>query len=894
MSRTERIFRALLRLFPAEFRGDFGDDMTQTFHDHRADTLARGGPTAHLALWWDTVRGILTTAPREHLDLLRQDVRYGLRNLRRSPGFAAVAVVALAVGIGANTAVFSIVNGVLLDSLPYRDPQRLVAVFEYVPGAPVEKFGFSPPDFEIVRSLATSFSGFACYRTVRHELSGIGRSEEITAAHVSGDLFPVLAVDPVLGRALTLDDDVRGERVAVLSDGLWQRAFGRDPAVLGRAIALDRVPHTIVGVMPDRFVFPPRGGYLNTTPAALYVPISFTPLERQNFGGFYNQTVIARLKPSVTVAQAAAELARLRQPLAEAYPVDVRVIATRLQFPINRFDEEIVGRSRRLLVMLMGAVAIVLLIGCADVASLMLTRSGARQRELAIRSALGASAARVVRQLLTEGFVLASAGAAVGLLLAYWLMRSFVALAGDTLPRVETVGFDTRVLLFTAALACLTPLVFGVVPALRAARGTSAGALKEGAHTASLGRGRQRLLGTLVVAQFALALVLSVGAGLLVRSFVRLLATDPGFHAESVVDAATMLPAGKYQTGRDVKLFFERAVAAARSIPGVTVAGATTDKPLEVRERRTFSADPTAQDLGSQGRVIAVMWTVGQYFEALGIPLKRGRLFVDGDGVGSRERVAILSEMLARRLWPNEDPIGHQVKWGGPSSPTPWLRIVGVVGDIKQAGLASGTIGQIYVPYFQTVGDTTSGVILSFFSSVHVVARSTRPEAAVVPQLQGALQQLDPDLPLPRARAVSDIIGESARPQRFSMTLVALFAGVALVLAAIGIYGVLANVVTQQTREIGVRVALGASRSTVLWMVLRRALRLMTSGLAIGTGGALAATRVMSGLLYEVRPTDAAAFAAAAVALAAVAMAASLVPAWRATRVDPLVALRAE
>jgi predicted permease len=893
MSRADRFFRRLLRLFPADFRGDFGDDMATTFDDQRRDILARGDRMAALRLWWDTVHGIVTTAPPEHVDLLRGDVRYALRNLRRNPGFTIVAVLALAVGIGANTAVFTIVNGVLLAALPYKDPQQLVLMYEKVPEAPVDKFDYSAPDFEIVRDAARSYAGMAAYRNAGYELSGIAEPERLTGARVSPDLFAVLGVAPAIGRALTPDDDRQNAKVVVLSHGVWTRAFGRDPSIVGRTIALDRQPYTVVGIMPETFQFPPRGPESNGTPAALFVPIAFTPLERQNFGGMYNNTVVARLKPGVSVEQARGELASLVPVLADRYPPFLRSMATRLSLPVVPINDEVVGRSRRMILVLMGAVGIVLLIGCADVANLMLTRAGSRQRELAIRSAVGASAARVVRQLLTEGLVLAVAGGGCGLLLAYWATQALLSFAGDALPRAESIGFDLPVIGFTAALSLITPLVFGVVPALRSALGATFDALKEGGRGATPGHARQRLLGALVVAQFALALMLSVGAGLLVRSFMRLVDTSPGFRADHVVQVATTLPAGRYATGSQVKAFYQQAVDAARAIPGVAAAGAGNDLPLNVLERRVFTADPSARQIGEMSRVIAATWTVGSYFEALGIPLKRGRFFADSDGAGG-QRVVIINEMLAKRLWPDMDPIGRQIKWGGEVSQTPWMTVVGVVGDVKQSTLDTQTISQAYAPFVQTSDALAGDTITGLWRTVQLVVRSTHEPESVIASTRAAIQRLDPALPLSKAGPLTDLVGESVKPQRFSMTVVSLFALVALGLAAIGIYGVLANAVSQQTHEIGVRMALGAGASSVLWSVLRRALMLMATGAAIGTAGALALTRVMAGLLYEVRPTDAVTFISSAVILAILALAASLVPAWRATRVDPLIALRTD
>jgi putative ABC transport system permease protein len=892
MSRADRIFRALLRLFPAEFRGDFGDDMAATFRDQRRDVLARGGVRAGLALWWDTVRGVLTTAPREHADLLRGDVRYALRNLRRNPAFAIVAVLALAIGIGANTAVFTIVDGVLLRALPYRAPGELVTIYQKAPGAPVPKFEFSAPDYLFVRGVARSFSGMFTYRTQSLELSGAGDSQRLVGARVAPDLFAVLGVSPVVGRALTEDDDRQNAKVVVLDYGVWTRVLGRDPLVVGRTISLDRQPYTVVGVMGERFEFPPRGAGRNFEPASLFLPIAFTPFERQAWGSMYNNTLVARLNPGVTIDQARAELASIVPALVAQYPAVLQQAGflNGVSLPITRLMDEVIGDTRRIILLLMAAVAMVLLIGCADVANLMLTRAGSRQREIAVRSALGASPARVVRQLLTEGLVLATIGGAAGLLLAWWTMTGMLALAGDALPRASAVAFDRRVVLFTIALSFATPLLFGVAPALRAALRSTFEALKDGSHSTTGGHQRQRLLGSLVVAQFALALMLSVGAGLLTRSFMRLLASNPGFRPDRVVTASVQLPSGRYADARAVKPFYRRVVDELRALPGVTAAAAGTDRPLHIQERRTFSADAAAVNLPTLDRLIAASWVSGSYFEALGIPLKRGRFLTDSDA-GASARVVVVSEQMAKRLWPGLDPIGHQMKWGldVPGNPNPWMTVVGVVGDVNQSGLGTEVIPQTYEPIEQQ-----SNAAANFYRRVNLVVRGSGDAASLLPAVRGVIARLDPQLPLSEAMAAADVVGETVKPQRFSMTLVGLFAIVALGLAAIGVYGVLANAVAQQTHDIGIRMALGASASEVMWSVLRRALRLMAIGVAIGSAGALALTRVMAGMLYEIRPDDAATFFGAAVLLALVSVAAGVVPAWRATCVDPLIALRAE
>ena len=884
MSRSDRMFRRLLRLFPSEFRADFGDDMAETFRDHREAMVNRGGGRSAFALWWHTIVGIVRTAPREHVAQLTTDVRYALRNLRRHPAFTFISILALAVGIGANTAVFTIVDGVLLRSLPYEDPQRLVALFERVPGAPVAKFHFSAPDFEIVRDATRSFTGMMAYRSGTFELSGVDEPEQIIGTRVSPGSFELLGVHPILGRALTEEDDRTRAGVVVLAYSFWTRAFGRDPGVIGRTLTLDRRPFTVVGVMGERFVFPPRGPERNGEPAALYLPIAFSADERQGFGNRYNNSVLARLKPGVTLAQARADLDAATRILADRYPSFLQQMAQKLSLPMWPFIEEIVGQSRRMILVLSGAVAMVLLIACADVANLMLTRAGSRQRELALRGALGATPARVVRQLVTEGFVLSVFGGVGGLVLAYWTVGVLRTLAGTTLPRAESIRLDERTLLFGFALTLATPIVFGILPAIRTTLQSTFEALKEGGRADATPRGRHRLLGSLVVAQFALALTLSVGAGLLLRSFAKLVATNPGFRAEQVVTASVTLPSGRYQLGPEIVQFHQRLVDAARGIPGVTAGATGFDRPLSVAERRAFTPDPSAQANPGLDRTIAATWTAGSYFEALGIPLERGRYFTDADGRG--QRVVILSHKLSYQLWPDQDPIGRQIKWGidVPENKNPWMTVVGVVGDVSQNGLGTDITPQTYAPVSQD----------PFYRQVNVMVKTDRSPASVIADLRRVVRQLDPQLPLIDAQSVTEVISASIKPQRFSMTVVTAFAFIALGLAAIGIYGVLANVVSQQTHEIGVRMALGARASQVVWSVMRRALLLAGTGIGLGILASLALARGMSGLLYEIRPTDGVTFGGAALLLAALALFAGLVPAWRATRVDPLVALREE
>lgn len=818
------------------------------------------------------------------LEELRRDLQYGLRNLRRNPGFTVVAIATLAVGIGSTTAVFSIVNGVLFEAFPYRDTSRLVLMFERLSNERA-KHGVSPPDFEILRREARSYSEMAAYVNVEYELSGVDRPQRLFGARVSPELFSILGVAPAIGRAITPEEDRQSQSVAVLSHRLWS-TFGRDPSILGRSILLDRKPYTVIGVMPERFDFPPRGAALNGQPAEFFVPVSFSKEEREGFGMRYNQTIVARLKPDVSIGQARSEMDGLKASLVSQYPAMLQSFLTELSIHVVPLDEETSGRSRTMLLVLLGAVAIVLLIVCADVASLMLTRFGSRRREIAIRSSLGAGPARIVRQFLTESLALGLLGSVVGLLFAYVAMRALLSFGAQILPRVESIAFNERVLVFALLLALLTPVLFGVLPALRSVSGTDAGALKESPRTATAGRKSSRLLGTLAAAQVALALVLAVGAGLLLRSFAHLLSTDPGFRSEQSVRLTVTLPSGGYSQRRQVRAFYDRVLDSARTIPGIRAVGVGSDLPLGVRERRAFSADGPARNLPQQSRAVAVTWASQNYFDALGIPLIRGRAFTGADGPD--RPAVIVNRMLAEMIWPGEDPIGRRIKWGIEASRSPWMTIVGVVGDVKQAALDEATIAQVYVP--QTMLEEPG----SLSRNVNIVARSERDSASLIADLRRIVQQLDPSLPISKAQPLEAMIGESLRPRRFSMTVVTLFAAVALALAGIGIYGVLASIVSQQTREIAIRIALGATASGVIWMIFRRVLALMAAGVSIGVVGAWGITRVMSGLLYAVQPTDAIAFFGAAVILTLLALLASLAPAWRAIRVDPLVALKTE
>jgi putative ABC transport system permease protein len=819
------------------------------------------------------------------------DLRYSVRSIVRAPLFSVLVIATLALAIGANTAIFSVVNGVLLRSLPFESPERLALLYKGIVGE--RMFGFSAPDFVAFRDRARSYDSVAAYRTVEFELSGVATPERIKGARISASLLDVLGVRPAFGRAFTAEEDVARQPVAILSDALWRRTFAADPSAVGKAVMLDRRPYTIVGVMPGGASFPPSGPRLNNVPAAVFVPISFSDIELRAFGSMYNNTVIARLKPDVSMAQARAEaLAISRAVGAEVYPAELREFASNLTTTVASMQEDIVGNVRRILYILLGAVAVVLLIACADIACLMLTRAAGREREVAIRTALGAGRGRVVRLMLMETGVLAVAGAAGGVVLAWWGARALLASAPIEIPRAQEIGFDFRVLLFTLAVSTAAALITGLLPAWDASRRDSNAALKEGGRSGSTGGVRQqRIFAGLVTLQFASAVVLMAAGGLLIRSFSRLIAIDPGFKADHVVSAATSLPASGYRTGADVRAFYTRLLDGARALPGVTAVGAATDLPLTVRERRALTVENPPAAAAPLPAVVANDWVMGQYFEALGVRIVSGRPLADGDTLAS-ESVVVVNETLARRYWPNADPVGRRVAWGNPTNHGPWMRVVGVIGDIKQAGLAATTEPQTWQPWAQMPDQALGSNIMGIFRSMRLMVRSRVPPASLLSPIREQVRALDPALPVTDIQTLDDVVAASAAPQRFNAALIGGFAAIALLLAAVGIGGVLAITVSRRTQEIGIRLALGADAGVVIRMVIRQGMTLVAAGLAIGVPLALAATRLLTSLLFETTPHDAAAFAGATLVLCLVACAACAAPAIRASRVDPMRALR--
>ena len=908
------LYRFLLRLcYPADVRARDGTELERAFAASVARERARFGLAGCSYAWIRGLVDLLSAAVLIRLDQRRMrriaafhtshvsteknamqglwlDLKYAGRGIRRAPVFSIAVVITLALAIGATTGVFSVVNAVLLRALPFRDPSQLVLLHQAIGTNPA---GFSAPDLLAFEPRAAGlFESIAAYRNREWELSGVEPPERVTVTRATSTLFETLGVRPALGRAFTREDEAAAQPVAVLSDGLWARKFARDPAAIGRAIHLDRRAFTIVGVMPRGFTFPYRGPLLNNVPADVYLPLSFTQRERAMFGAMYNNSVVARLKPGVTTAQADAETRALVQSNArEIYPASLSGLAGILGGSATPFSDEIIGRSKTALWVALAAVVFVLIIACTDIASLMLARAMGREREIAVRSALGAGRSRIIRQLLAESGILAVAGSVFGLLLAVGMSRALVVLAPPTLPRLNEIGIDARILLFAAALTVLTAVLCGILPALELSR-PHGEALKEGGRTSTSQRER-RVFAALVGAQLAIAVVLLVGGGLLLRSFSKLMAVDPGFRPESVLTLATSLPAQAYRDAASVRGFYARLLDDLSQVPGVSAASTSTDLPLGVRERRAFTIELESAATRELSHAVSHVWVAGRYFDAVGIPLKRGRFFGTEDAAAS-EPVVIINETLARQFWGTADPVGQRLAWGGPTDHAPWMRIVGVVGDVKHGPLNSETIPQTYTPWVQVSDGMIAENVLGIFRSQRVALRSDVEPTALADTVRKRIRALDPALPVTSVLTMDEIVQRSAAVERFNAVLVSLFAALALLLAAIGIGGMLATSVSRRLPELGVRLALGAQPRTLVAMVIRQGMVVATAGLAVGLLSAWLLSRVLSSLLFEISPRDPVTFALVAGILIAVALVACAVPAWRATRADPLAALRME
>jgi putative ABC transport system permease protein len=805
-----------------------------------------------------------------------QDVRYGLRQLRRSPGFAAIAVITLALGIGANTAIFSVVNAVLLRPLPFVHPEQLVQVFQALPQQGITDAGVSYPNFIDWSRESKVFEEIAAVRRAAFTLAGQGEPTYVDTATVTSSLFPLTAARPILGRTLLPDDEKPGaEQVVVMSEGLWRQRFGSDPSLVGTAIVLDKRPFTVVGIMPGDFRFP-----YQRPPVQLWIPISQDPVFKDLFhgrAGHYLDTVIGRLKPGVSLAQAQAELSTVMGRLAQEYPDANRGWSVRL-VPLHR---QLVGNVRTGLLILLGAVGMVLLIACGNVGSLLLARAVNRAREICVRTALGASRMRITRQLLTESVLLSLSGGIAGLLIAYWADRVLTRFLPGDFPQIHETRVDVWVLVFTLILSIFAGIVFGLVPALHSSKVALQESLKEGGWGSGEGRRRKNLRSAFVVSEVALATLLLIAAGLLLRSFERLQNVDLGFNPGHLLGADVLLPKSQYSKPDQWVSFFGQLIDRLKAQPGVL--GAAVALPLPPSGSGFgfgFAIEGRPPREPGQGYSADYSAVSSEYFRVMQISLLRGRVFTEEDNSTS-PKVCIISDALARRYFPREDPLGKRLIFGYQARVP--REIVGVVRDVRQTSLTEPGGPVMYVPYAQDP-----------WWAMAVVLRGAGSPAALATELRAQVQTLDKDLPVADVQPLTQTIYESSAQPRFRTLLLGLFGLMALVLAAAGIYGVISYDVSQRSHEIGVRMALGARRGDVLKQILKEGMALTGVGLGAGLAGAWFASRAMTSLLFEVNARDLATFAGCTILLAGVALFACLIPACRATELDPMVALRYE
>jgi putative ABC transport system permease protein len=804
---------------------------------------------------------------------LSQDLRYGLRMLLKNPGFTLVAIIALALGIGANTAIFSVVNTVLLRPLPYKDPDRLAMVWEEN-----SKQGFprdTPATANYIdwRDQNHVFESMAAMNEVSFNLTGTGEPERIDGRFVSASLFQLLGVDPQFGRAFRPEEDRPGaNHVVILSNGLWQRRFGSDPAIIGRTINLDAESFTVVGVMPRNFQFPSRRDQF-------WVPIAFDAKQAGNRESHYLE-VIARIKPGITLQQARAEMTTIATRLQQQYPAT----NTSIGAVVTPLHEHVVGDIKPALLVLLGAVAFVLLISCANVANLLLARAAVRQKEIALRLALGASRSRMTRQFLTESMLLSAFGGGAGLLLSILgldLLKRFIP---PNISQVQAIAIDAKVLLFTLLISVATGLLFGLAPAAQMANSDLNDTLKETGRDSAAGTHGTRIRGFLIISEVAVSFLLLIGAGLLINSFIRLRHVDPGFRPENLLTMKIVLPPTRYPDKERRSLFYDELLRRVETLPGVASAAVATNLPLTSNGDSLGIAIEGRADPAPDRMPIVITRVVSPgYFKTMSIPLIEGRVFTEGDKADSPPAV-VISETTARRFWPGENSLGKQIKVGYSGSPNPWMTVVGVVKDVRQFDLITEPKLQMYLPHPQ----------VEFFEPRALVIRANFDPLTLAGTVRQTVWGIDKDQPVSDISSMEEIVSDSVARQRFSMLLLGVFAGLALILAAVGIYGVMSYSVAQRTREIGIRMALGAQRSDVLKMTIGHGLRLVLTGVAIGLAAAFVLTRVMSTLLFGVSSTDPLTFISISIVLIGVAVLASYVPALRATRVDPMFALRYE
>ena len=862
MSRQARLFRLVLRLYPSDFRDRFGGDMEAAYREARMDAAMRG--RAGLAGFWLGVAvDALVRAPGEHMRMTLHDLRYAIRALRGTPMFTLVAIATLALGIGANTAVFSVVHAVALQALPFDSPDRLVRLWEKNDKLRIPRFSASVPNYVSWRERVHSFDDLCAWRTSSVTLTTGGEPQRLTRLEATASMLPLLGIRPIAGRGFSADEDKPGgPRVALLVESVWRNRLGASPSAVGQAIVLDGIPHTVIGIVRDQ-------DFILTVHVLTPLAPDLTKESRSN----HMLSVVGRLKPGVGLQQAQREMDAVALQLGREFPTDDADwgVAT-----ATVYEWIVPGQIRTGLYMLLCCAAFVLLIACTNIANLALARSALRRREQAVRLALGASRARLVREVLTESLLLSIAGGSVGAMLAYWAVPIFRTQLATVLPRTDGIRLNAPVLLFALGVSLLTGALFGTLPAILNSRRDVVSALKEsarGAGTRHQGVARRLL----VVGQLALATVLLAGAALLVQSFVRLQHVDTGFRASHVTTAMMGLPKTRYAKHADAWQFYSRVLDTLAGTAGVEAVGLTsgapfgggnTSMPVHAAGTNALGKD----SLQSDWRMVSP-----GYFAAMGIPILRGRAFTSEDREGQAPTMIVSADM-AKRFWPGEDPVGKTIVAGSGDA----FRIVGVAGDVRNLDLATDPRPTMYIPTSQILWPTMTLVV------------RTQSDIAVAPAIRKTVAALDPQLAVFNVRTMETMRAGIAAQPRLTAWLVGLFAALALLLAAIGVYGVLAYLVTQRTREIGVRIALGARPGSVLHLVVGHSLRLALVGVALGVIAAVLLAPAIASQLYGVSPRDTGTLAAVAVSLIAIAVLASYVPARRATRVDPLNALRAE
>jgi predicted permease len=814
------------------------------------------------------------------LGTILQDIRYGLRQIGRNRGYTTVVVLTMALGIGANTAIFSVVNAVILRRLPYPQADRLMVASLVNIKNPSFGVSYGVADYLAARDRQQSFTDLAGVSWAdSYTLSGAAEPLRIHGSMVSAEFFSVLGVSPALGRGFAVGEDAPGHtREVVLSDRFWRQRFGADPQAAGRTLTLDGESFTIVGIMPAEFHF---GAFGATDNSDLWPLMQLVP---RNARYPFSLRVIGRLKSGVSEAQARLDLAAIAQDVQRQFP-GPELSGT----SIEPLQTEITGKVRPALLILLGAVGLVLLIATVNVANLEVARATARGRELAIRAAMGAGRLRIARQVLTECLLVAVLGGALGFFLAFWCIRGIVAMAPAGVPRLTEIAVDGPVLAFAAAVSLVCGLLFGLAPAAHGFGRSLDETLRGGAQNLAEQREGRGLRNSLVIVEVSLSLVLVAGAGLLLRSFARLTGTSPGFNPKTVVTALLSLSPARYQDDKAIVSFYSKLLDRVRNIPGVASAGISMSVPPDLVNMWNPFWVPNQPLVPGRSLPQAVETSVSpEYFRALGVPLLRGRLFDDSDK-GRRDPILIVNESLARRYFPDEDPVGKRIKTGDPGFiPTSqWETIVGVVGDVKYGGLDSASEATLYTPYFQTYWPT-------FSREMFLVVRADHDPKAIASSLRAAVREIDRDMPLADLRTMNELLADSVAQPRFRTILLGIFAGLTLILSAIGVFGVMAWLVSRRTREIGVRMALGASRGEVLRMVLEDGLRVALIGVALGLVAAFASSGLIKGLLFGIQPADPATFAAVSLVVVVVILLACYVPARRTTKVDPMVALRYE